>query len=180
VDPARIIPPLPPGIPIVPVKAKRRWPVRRIVLLVLVGWVGLGSLRVWIVHNRREAEAKQIAVQQAEAKRNAARSQAGANRGQAGAKRSAADTAKITNTVALAMWMHRPKGTRIPVTLSNGVRFFQIDSSVVSYQAGKPTTCVRFSMIDPKTRAGEAPETLCIPALDYPIEAGKASPRPPT
>ena len=166
VDPARIIPALPSGIPILPANAKTRVPRGLIVLLVVVGLAGLTGLQIWTNHHRR------VAVDAAGAKPVATQSQAGTRRtrSEAGAKRSAADNAKIAEAVGLAMWTYRPKGTRIPVKLSYGVRLFQIDSSVVYHQAGKPTTCVRLSVIEPRTGARDAPETLCLPSLNYPIQ----------
>jgi len=90
---------------------------------------------------------------------------------EAAAKWSAADNARISQTLAPALWMRSHKGTRIPVKLSSGVRLFEIESSVVHYQRGKgPTTCVRFGVIDPKTGDKDSPDTVCFPLLDYKIQ----------
>jgi len=189
VDPARIIPALPPGILIIP---KKRLPVGRIVLLVLVALGGLTWLQIWTSHNRREAAdaaaAKQIANQSESGAKHSAtqskagtrriRSQAGATRSEAGitpgeseSGRSPADKAKIKQITTLAILTHRPKGSLIQVPLSNGVRIFQIQSSIVHRQPGKPpTTCVLFGVVDPATGAKDSPETVCYAGLDDPIQ----------
>lgn len=166
VDPARIVPALPPGIPILPAGAGRRVPPVLIVLLVVLGLAGLTGLQIWKSHNRSESVA---------AKQIAAPSESGTKRiathSGALSRRSAADRAKISRTVTLALITHRPKGTTIPVTLSNGVRLFQIESSTVRYDRAKqPTTCVLFGVTDPKNGARDAPETVCMAGLDYRIQ----------
>ena len=148
---ARIVPTLPPDIPIVPKKRVRRWP---IVLVVLVGLAGLTGYSIWRNQNRAEVNANRIDTQS-----------------QAGSGRSAADKARIMRAVEPAVLSDRPKGTRIRVRLSNGVRIFQIESSTVQRAVGKqPTTCVLFGVTDPKTGAKDMPETVCIPGLDYAIQ----------
>jgi hypothetical protein len=69
------------------------------------------------------------------------------------------DTQRITPVVRRAILAHAIKGDRFPVTLRNGPRILRIDFGKVQPGARRigsagpdpPTTCVSYTLLDPKT-----------------------------
>lgn len=144
VHPQRFVPPLPPGISILPgqltaAKAKRRVPAGLIILLVLVGLVALFWLNIRSSENRV----------------------ADAN------KRREADDRAVLQAVTPAMMAHAPRMTRIPVTLSSGPRVLQIEFTVVHHERKPLETCVWLGVLDPKTGARLDQKMPCVPGVDY-------------
>jgi hypothetical protein len=145
---ARFVPPLPPGIPILPGQVttpgiKSRLPVGLVIILVLAG---LGWFS--ITHSNHQA-----------AKLNALNTQQDE------------DDRLILAAVTPAMMAHAPRWTRIPVTLSDGKRIIQIEFTVVHHQPGKaPATCVWLGVLDPITGARVDQKMPCVSGLDYLIQ----------
>jgi len=148
VQSARFVPPLPPGIPILPGQvatpgAKSRLPVGLIILFVLAGF-GWFS----ISHSNRPA---------AKLDRSNALSDE--------------DDRLILAAVTPAMMAHAPRWTRIPVTLLDGARTLQIEFTVVHRQPGKaPATCVWLGVLDPNSGARVDQRMPCVAGLDYLIQ----------
>jgi hypothetical protein len=150
---ARLIPPLPPGIGILPAaevtaaKPAKRFPAGLLVLIIMVGLIGM----VWFwsyVTNPAHLQASW--VQQYDA-----------------------DNAAVLQAITPVMMRRAPRLTIVPVTLSSGPRLLEISFTVVHRQPGKPpSTCVFLNLLDPTTRARikEITTTPCIAGLDYPIK----------
>ena len=145
---ARFVPPLPPGIPILPGQVtnpniKSRLPVGLVILLVLAGF-GWFS----VSHSNHQA---------AKLDRSNALSDE--------------DDRLILAAVTPAMMAHAPRWTRIPVTLSDGARTLQIEFTVVHHKPGKaPATCVWLGVLDPKSGARVDQRMPCVSGLDYLIQ----------
>ena len=145
VQPARFVPPLPPGVPILPERvkaAKAPWP-RGASMLVVV-FVLFGLVRFAWHSNAPAANVTRLGNE---------------------------DDRLVLLAVTPAMMAHAPRWTRIPVTLSGGARILQIDFTVVHHQPGKPpATCVWLGVLDPKTGARVDQRMPCVPGLDYLIK----------
>ena len=143
--PQRIVPPLPAGIPIMPGQATTSRAARRfpVGLIILLVFAGLGGLAWFNVWY------------------------------------SDYDTQRIDPAVKRAILAHATKGTRIPVTLWSGPRILQIDFATVQVpprvglDQGPPTTCVSYSVLDPKTGAQDNSSRYahvsCIEGIAYRI-----------
>ena len=147
VHPARFVPPLPPGIPILPGQdtnpnTKRRLPVGLVILVVLAGF-GWFS----ITHSRHQVtKLNALATQQDE------------------------DDRLILAAVTPAMMAHAPRWTRIPVTLSGGPRTLQIEFTVVHHERKPLETCVWLGVLDPNSGARVDQRMPCVSGLDYLIQ----------
>ena len=89
------------------------------------------------------------------------------------------DKKQIDQAVTRAIFAHPVKGTRIPVTLWKGPRILQIKFATVQWPPRRgidqrpPTTCVSYSMFDPKTgledNSGRYAYVTCIEGIAYQI-----------
>jgi hypothetical protein len=150
VGPQRVVPALPQGIPIMPgettaARPKRRFPVVLILLIVLLVFAGLYAYPVFF------------------------------------AFRNDYDTQRITPIAKRAILTHAKAGDRFPVTLRNGPRILRIDFSTVQPGAQRigsagpdaPTTCVSYTLLDPKTgvadNSSRYAHVSCIEGIAYRI-----------
>lgn len=144
---ARFVPPLPPGIPILPgqakaVRAGSRLPLGLVILLALIGiaWFSIS-------HSNHQAAKlnKSIAVADD-------------------------DDRLILAAVTPAMMARAPRWTRIPVTLSVGKRILQIEFTVVHHERKPLETCVWLGVLDPNSGARVDQRMPCVSGLDYLIQ----------
>jgi hypothetical protein len=141
-NPARIVPPLPSDIPILPGQVKaRKWhaPVGLIFLLVVLGLVALAWHNVSNPTNQTDKLNKQMED----------------------------DDRAVLQAVTPAMMAHAPRMTRIPVTLSDGPRILQIEFTVVHHERKPLQTCVWLGVLDAKTGARVDQKMPCVPGVDY-------------
>ena len=141
----RSIPPLPAGIPILPGKIRK--PAKQvsgclIVFLAVFGVFGLLWLYVWYSDYRNDKENQ----------------------------RNADDDRRVLQALTPLMVAHAPKGTRIPVTLSDGPRMLQVEFTIVHHERKPVQTCVWLTVFNLKTGLRDTPRVPCIPRLAYAIK----------